>query len=197
MIDISKIQTGDVMFMRVRWNPWNIKTYLSRLINFGINFWDGICNFLFGRDYNYCPANHCGIFVRDFKGQLYLFEANEKGFVGEIALVRLKNISENDIWVKRFYALKNVEENVQAMVGIEYDYFYLVKQFGNLLTNEILENNRKHEFNKAVCSTAVAEILNKCNSQRCRIPYNYDPKDLWMEPGGKFIKEIYKNNGIT
>lgn len=191
MIKISEIQTGDVMFLRVRWNPMDIKTYLSRLINFGVNFWAGISKFLFNTDYTYCPANHVGIFLRDHQGKLYLHEADDLGFTAKIALVRLVDIKENDIWVKRFHGLTNVEENIGSLVGVEYDYFYLVKQFGNLLTGEQFESKKKKAFNKAVCSNSIAEILNKCNPNLCKLPYNYDPKDLWFEPGGEFVKEIY------
>jgi hypothetical protein len=190
MIDLTKIQTGDVMFLRVRWNPWNIKTYLSRLINFGINFWDGLLNGVFGADYTYCPCNHVGIFINE-NGTIYLCEADEFGFTRKISSIRLRDINNNDIWVKRFPDLNNVEDDINKMLGTKYDYGFLIREFGDLLTDKKFEGSKMHDFKEGVCSNIVAKILNSSNPDLCKSPYNYTPKDIYFEKGGILLTDIY------
>jgi len=179
------------MFLRVRWNPWNIKTYLSRLINFGINFWAGLSKYLFNTDYTYCPFNHVGIFIND-NGTVYLCEADELGFTKKLASNRLSNIKNNDIWVKRFDNLTNVEQNIDKLIGTKYDYPFLVREFFDLLTDKKFEKSKMHSFKKGVCSNIVAKILNLSNPELCKDSYNYTPKDVYFEEGGNLLTNIYK-----
>lgn len=102
MIDLSQLRSGDVIMTRVRWDWKTLPSYLSRAINFMINFWSGILTFFSKYDKRikprpYCPCNHVMIYVY-YMNNHYIYESAGKGFVRVDAYERLKNITLDNIW---------------------------------------------------------------------------------------------------
>ncbi len=186
MFNPENIKTGDVLLTRTRFK-WNkISTYLSRLINFGTNFWSGIL----GKPYS--PCNHSGIFIW-VQGTLYIFESVDEGFVRKLAPIYMSKLTKDNYWIKRY---DNINEfwcfhNAVIIEGMKYNYLKLFKEVANQLTNEQFETVRKRPWKRAVCSQAVAYIINSCNKEYCDNPNNFDPQDLYMDTNSRFLLDVY------
>jgi hypothetical protein len=179
MIDITQAKTGDVVFIRTRFDWKKPRTYLSRLINFGINFWSGI----FGK--SYCPANHVGILVW-FNNRLCFFESDENGFNRKEAFDYFKNITNDNVWIKRYdIDEESLRFQVLRLEGAKYAYEHLFKEVANQLTNERFEAFKNTK--RLVCSQSVALAIHRTNTKLCKKPLNHDPQDLYFDNDSEFI----------
>jgi len=181
-MNLDNIQTGDVLLTRTRWKWYKLNTYLSRLINFGTNFWTGIQ----GKPYS--PCNHSAIFVWIDK-VLYVFESDSKGFTRKPAIEYLQGIADDNYWIKRYPNIHATTcySNTVKIEGFGYNYLKLFKEVPNQLTNENFETVRKKPMKKMVCSQAVAFVINSTDARYCINPNNYDPQDLFFDNDSKFI----------
>jgi len=181
MMDLSQINAGDLLFVRTRFK-WNKpRTYLSRLINFGINFWNGILG------NPYCPCNHVAIFVWDDMG-LWIYESDENGFNRKSAPTYLRGLYINDYWIKRYNINQlKVITAARKLEGIKYAYENLFKEVGNQLLNERINFYKNDKGKRMVCSQVVATLINNIDATLCNDPLNYDPQDLYFDNDSEFI----------
>lgn len=181
MIDISKINSGDLLFVRVRFVWYKPRTYLSRLINFGINFWNGL------QGKPYCPCNHVAIFCWNDRG-LWVFESDENGFVRKSASEYMRGLTPDNYWIKRYdIGQYNVLGVLLKLEGVKYAYENLFKEVANQLFNEKIDMYGNKAGERMVCSQVVATAINRLNSTLCVEPMNQDPQDLYFDNKSKFI----------
>jgi hypothetical protein len=192
MIDLSKFQSGDVLLVRVRWNWKKLATYLSRAINFTINFWNGILTYF--KKYDsllkvrpYCPVNHVMIYVIDHEGNRLIFESNEKGFVRVGAYERLSQITIDNIWVKRYSIDSSKAYNACCKIeGTRYGWIIIFEDLIKELSNKKIKFVWK-KWKGMVCSVSVANAINQLDSNMCVDWNSNDPAIMYLDPNSKFI----------
>ena len=197
ILPLDTIRTGDECFIR-SWFVWNNPNdWLPRIINVMINLW----NFLTGKPY--CPANHCAIFVWE-NNVLYLYEAQEHGYVKNPAIERFAPMRKADVWIKR-YDLDSEEINrlviiVNGMLGDPYNIGGLVKQGLRELTDRQLDPDKDIELIRSIekskehhkiffCSEANAyAYFNASHNRLCIGWYIKDPYNLYFDSASKFLQ---------
>jgi hypothetical protein len=132
------------------------------------------------RYFTKCKYNHAGIVV-DYLGDLYMLEAQERGFHPSNRLdnwlTEKKKNKDNVLFIrpKRIFFLKDVYVNLSKMVGANYEFTNLV--FFQLIKAMTGIYFGSRDSKTVICSEAVA----------------YAYPELFEEPFSTTPEEIYEN----
>ncbi len=181
MIDLSALQSGDLIFTRVRWDWKYLPSYLSRGINFFINLWSGI------ERKPYCPCNHVMVYI-NHNGQHLIYESDGKGFHPVNAYDRLKDVTLDNIWAKH-YPINNkfAYQVCEIMTGTKYGWVIIFEQIIRQLSNEKISFYWL-PWKGMVCSMTGARVINFLNGAFCKSWQKADPQDLYFDNDSKFIQ---------
>lgn len=184
---ISELKTGYSVLIRYKFNIKDYTTWLSPFTRFFINLWNNI------KGNKICPYNHSGSIILD-KGEIWLFEAIDKGFKRTLLTDKIKKHGTNSfiLLVPKF----QYNEKIFKVVAIDLEDKKIKYNFAGFLLFESiyqLSNERlwlgKKSLNRTVFCSEVDSYLNFMSTDKQLFInyYNVDPEDRYKSE--LFIKE--------
>lgn len=181
MIDLAKIETGDIGFVYFKFNIRDVDTYLSWFTRFFMN-WQA----LFGRSQK-IRTQHCGMFAW-VDGELYFYQSIFNGFLPVLASDFFKDTLPGDLIIKRYPVF--VPTDAVQRFRSKYNFvgamlFQLIRQLSfNVIDLEAQKRGTKRTY----CCQAIGKIINIFSEGvHCQFWGSLDTQNLLFDPASKII----------
>lgn len=187
----KKFKNGDIYFQKNTFNIFDINSYLSPIIYFGINFW----RYMLHKPK--CPVHHCGIIFKE-NNTWFIYESKSKGIEKNKLDDKFKNKSITTIKFKR-YKLNNEQKKLikikcdEYVGNIKYDIGSIFLHFFRQLFNKKVDlstNPNKYKNKKMNCCEFIGEVLFVSDIKFNTNIKSLDPVDLYFDCRSKVI-DIY------
>ncbi len=183
------LRDGDQIFQNNKFSIKDINTYLSRVIYFGINFWNWI------KKRPICPVHHCGTIFRE-NGQWYVYEAKSQGYVRTNLSDKFNNKNITLLLIKRYDLKLNqvliMHTKARFLLNTDYDFISLFKHFFTQLFDQKIDLEHRyynHKIGDINCSEANGILLHEAGIE-FRNPKSLDPEDLWKDSRSIIIGKL-------